>query len=224
MLASDYFNKLVEVLPKIHSRYAAFKAAEIAVMHSDFDQFLHNCVTNSLYPSSADSFVAHPDEYQNSDHAVVSTSIYEGFIQDQIQFVIRSVPDVDPDYVSNRVKDLRGKCLLIRRAKVVINSPQLAFSGDQEGVRNFVGELLEVGIYPKIDEYVKRHQYDDLANKLFTVEEFLELFDDPLTYFYDENSVTSVVSSTAFAVPSSSYDLADAFLSFFVARTIEGKP
>jgi len=42
MLASDYFNKLVEVLPKINSRYAAFKAAEIAVMHSDFDQFLHN--------------------------------------------------------------------------------------------------------------------------------------------------------------------------------------
>jgi len=74
----------------------------------------------------------------------------------------------------------------------VINSPQLAFSGDQEGVRNFVGELLEVGIYPKIDEYVKRHQYDDLANKFFTVEEFLELFDDPLTYFYDESSVTSV--------------------------------
>ena len=60
-------------------------------------------------------------------------------------------------------------------------------SGDQEAIGNFVTQALEGTVkYPSRSEYNKRKQYQDLADKFFTVEEFLELYDDPLKHFSDE--------------------------------------
>ena len=52
---------------------------------------------------------------------------------------------------------------------------------------------MEGAAYPTRADYNKRKQYQDLADKFFTVEEFLELYDDPLKHFSDESRVVNGV-------------------------------
>lgn len=47
--------------------------------------------------------------------------------------------------------------------------------------------------YPSRADYNKRKEYNDLANKFFTVEEFLDLYEDPFKHFGDETRATDPV-------------------------------
>jgi hypothetical protein len=47
--------------------------------------------------------------------------------------------------------------------------------------------------FPTRDDYNRRKEYNVLANRFFTVEEFLELYDDPLKYFTGDSRVTDFV-------------------------------
>lgn len=63
-------------------------------------------------------------------------------------------------------------------------------------ISNFVTQALEGTVqYPSRSEYNKRKQYQDLTDKFFTVEEFLDLYDDPLKHFSDETRNVDAVSS-----------------------------
>lgn len=69
------------------------------------------------------------------------------------------------------------------------------YKGDEERIRGFLTEILEGNMeYPTRADYNRRKEYNDLANKFFTVEEFLELYDNPFTHFRDDNRVTDAVS------------------------------
>lgn len=48
--------------------------------------------------------------------------------------------------------------------------------------------------FPTRADYNRRKEYNVLANKFFTVEEFLELYDDPQKYFIEDTRVTDVVN------------------------------
>ena len=47
--------------------------------------------------------------------------------------------------------------------------------------------------YPSRADYNKRKEYNELANKFFTVEEFLDLYGDPFKHFGDETRATDRV-------------------------------
>lgn len=49
-------------------------------------------------------------------------------------------------------------------------------------------------VCPTRADYNRRKEYNALANKFFTVEEFLELYDDPMVYFKNDTRVTDAVS------------------------------
>jgi len=48
--------------------------------------------------------------------------------------------------------------------------------------------------YPSRADYNKRKEYNDLANKFFTAEEFLDLYEDPFKHFGDETRATDPVN------------------------------
>ncbi len=48
--------------------------------------------------------------------------------------------------------------------------------------------------YPTRAEYNRRKEHNELVNKFFTVEEFFELYDDPLKHFRDDTRITDLVS------------------------------
>ncbi len=67
-------------------------------------------------------------------------------------------------------------------------------AGDQEKIRGFLTEILEGNMqFPTRADYNRRKEYNVLANKFFTVEEFLELYDDPRKYFTEDTRVTDLV-------------------------------
>jgi len=67
--------------------------------------------------------------------------------------------------------------------------------GDQEKIRGLLTEILEGNMqFPTRADYNKRKEYNVLANKFFTVEEFLELYDDPRKYFAEDTRVTDAVN------------------------------
>lgn len=69
-----------------------------------------------------------------------------------------------------------------------------SYIGDQEKIRGLLTEILEGNIQiPTRADYNRRKEYNVLANKFFTVEEFLELYDDPRKYFTDDTRVTDWV-------------------------------
>ena len=49
-------------------------------------------------------------------------------------------------------------------------------------------------IFPTRTEYLKRKEYNELANTFFTVEEFFEQYGDPIAHFRDDSRVTDQVS------------------------------
>jgi hypothetical protein len=53
---------------------------------------------------------------------------------------------------------------------------------------------MEKGGYPSRAEYAKRKEYEELSKKFFSTEEFLEMYEDPFKYFYDETRSTKPVN------------------------------
>ena len=69
------------------------------------------------------------------------------------------------------------------------------YLGDQELIRNFAAKMLEGKLkYPTRGDYVGGNKrLPEIVDKFFTVEEFFELYDDPLKHFRDDARVTDSV-------------------------------
>lgn len=79
--------------------------------------------------------------------------------------------------------------------KLLLTLAMLLPLGDQNRVRDLHMQLLEGQLTcPTRADYNKRKKYNELANKFFTAEEFLELYDDPFKHFSDETRVTDRVN------------------------------
>ena len=110
-LARDYLARLVEVLPDVNIKFAVYKACEAALWQTnDFDSFVRDCVSESTYLRTSDPFelASGHDKVDSS----MFTSVLANYIEEQVNFVIRSVPDVDPDFVARRVSAVQGSMLI----------------------------------------------------------------------------------------------------------------
>ncbi len=56
--------------------------------------------------------------------------------------------------------------------------------GDAEKIRALINELMERDDYPSRADYNKRKHYEELSNRFFSVQHFLETYGDPFVYFY----------------------------------------
>ncbi|EFX87807.1 hypothetical protein DAPPUDRAFT_306489 [Daphnia pulex] len=159
----------------INVKFSAYKATEFVELRKSsaiLDEYIGMIVTDANLAIPKVDVLWNPPVEMNPEHQRLFQHVYESFISEKVEFLVRAVPDADPDFLEERVN---------------------SFQGDQEKIRGFLTEILEGNMqFPTRADYNRRKEYNVLANKFFTVEEFLELYDDPQKYFTEDTRVTDV--------------------------------
>ncbi|KAI9560010.1 hypothetical protein GHT06_014020 [Daphnia sinensis] len=163
----------LSTIPAINVKFAAFKATEFISLRKSagrLEEYLALMKSDmNLAIPKVDMHWTPPVEME-PEHQRLFQHVYDKFINEKIEFLVRALPDVDPDFLEEKVNSVQG---------------------DEERIRGFLTEILEGNVqYPTRADYNRRKEYNILANKFFTVEEFLELYDNPFTYFRDDTRVT----------------------------------
>lgn len=202
-------NSILAAEPGMHVKFAAYKAAEFATLKNSMqhlDVFIAEVVDAKNEQVVLANQVWDPPEGESVEQLRLYLHAYDCFINEKTDFLVRALPDADPEYLEEMVRSSEGKfetkfCQtwlgIPPSEEEMISYTQI--SGDQEKIRNIVAQLLEGGEpYPTRADYEKRKEYNEVANKFFTVEEFLELYDDPFKHFGDETRIVDQVCMLSF--------------------------
>ncbi|XP_057365982.1 E3 ubiquitin-protein ligase RNF216-like [Daphnia carinata] len=163
----------LSTIPAINVKFAAFKATEFITLRKSawrLEEYLASMKSDMTLTIPKKDILWNPPVEMEAEHQRLFQHVYDKFINEKVEFLVRALPDVDPDFLEEKVNSVQG---------------------DEERIRSFLTEILEGNMqYPTRADYNRRKEYNILANKFFTVEEFLELYDNPLTYFRDDSRVT----------------------------------
>ncbi|KZS15070.1 Uncharacterized protein APZ42_019613 [Daphnia magna] len=163
----------LSAIPAINVKFAAFKATEFITLRKSagrLEEYLALVKSDMNLAIPKVDMNWNPPVEMEAEHQRLFQHVYDKFINEKVEFLVRALPDVDPDFLEEKVNSVQG---------------------DEERIRGFLTEILEGNMeYPTRADYNRRKEYNDLANKFFTVEEFLELYDNPFTHFRDDNRVT----------------------------------
>ena len=189
-----YLKVLLDHFPNIKIPFAAFKATEMSLEDSG-DAFMKKFLAD--FQSGTFNMVRaeHPwttPRWENKEDEEIYKDTISCFIKEQSDFLILSIPDADPEYLEERVKQTQGKNTKPYNRST--HNTMFSQPGNQILINDLLMELVEKKNYPSRSDYEKkRKEIEEMPKKLFTAEEFLETFDDPIKYFYDETRTVTEV-------------------------------
>lgn len=106
--AVELLKLLVATIPLLHVKFAAFKAAEFATLKNSeqhFDNF------KQLLRNQPDQVIKanqewDPPETENAEQQRLFQHIYEEFINEQLDFFVRILPEADPEFLEVQIRGL----------------------------------------------------------------------------------------------------------------------
>lgn len=109
--AMDFLNNILSLAPYLHFKFAAFKAAEFALL-KDSVKLLNEFVTQSL-SGQLESVVRAGDLWEPSEECDPEALrlyhiIFDNFVRERLDFLVRAVPDADPDFLEQKARDPYG--------------------------------------------------------------------------------------------------------------------
>lgn len=107
-IAVELLKLLVAAVPLLHVKFAAFKAAEFATLkHTKqyFDDFIQSLRSQPDQVIKANQEWDLP-ETENVEQQRLFQHIYEEFINEQLDFFVRILPDADPEFLEVQIRGL----------------------------------------------------------------------------------------------------------------------
>lgn len=107
--------RLRQTIPNIHPIYAALKASEFALLTNPFDEvdrFFERLLARTD-PLIISDMNWKPPDVLSTNHFNLFESVKKKFIEEKAQFLISSLPHVQPAYLEKIAQDLNGKQLTI---------------------------------------------------------------------------------------------------------------
>jgi len=109
-----YHQSILYFAPSLHVKFVAFKAAEIALNNDSFqvDELL------SRWTKSDHLFKANQPwdvpETAGAEHRQLYQYVFERHLTEQLKFTIVAVPDADPEYLEDMIRQYQGNSYLIK--------------------------------------------------------------------------------------------------------------
>lgn len=97
---------ILNSIPNIHVKYAAYKAAEFIKTHRA-DLFPRKYIISTQSFPKVGTIWNLPEGI-DSEHERLSQHVYNHYLNDQIDFLVRTLPDSDPTFLEEEVKRLEG--------------------------------------------------------------------------------------------------------------------
>ena len=100
-------------IPDINVLFASYVAAEfnVGVRKVAFKEYVAKTLMGTTIPRS--NSLWNPPENTTPEHLELCQWIYKQFLDDQINFLVRALPDADPEFLEDEVKKVQGtNCFL----------------------------------------------------------------------------------------------------------------
>lgn len=101
----------LSAIPAINVKFAAFKATEFITLRKSagrLEEYL------ALVKSDMNLAIPKVDMYWNppvemeAEHQRLFQHVYDKFINEKVEFLVRALPDVDPDFLEEKVNSVQG--------------------------------------------------------------------------------------------------------------------
>lgn len=104
----EYYQSILNHAPNLHIKFVAFKAAEIALNNGAFQvnelvsEWTNN---NQLLKANLPWDVP---ETATTEHLQLYQYVFERHLTEQLEFIVLTVPDADPEYLEDMVRQYQG--------------------------------------------------------------------------------------------------------------------
>lgn len=107
----QFHRTTLSAIPEMNSKFAAFKASEfVSLLKCDgrLEEYLALLKSEmNLATPRADTPWIPPVE-MDAEHQSLFQHVYDNFINEKIEFLIRALPEVDPDFLEEKVNSVQG--------------------------------------------------------------------------------------------------------------------
>lgn len=128
------YNRLVDVIQNVNPIFAAFKASELAVVKepiTEMGRYIERALTRAEAIVTTD-VNWQPPAFSNTDQSNIFEAVKSKFLNATVQFLVSSLPHVEPAYLEKVAVDLKGKS-----KKLVSKNTFLIFLNFQVTSRGF---------------------------------------------------------------------------------------
>ena len=103
-----YHQSILNHAPSLHVKFAAFKAAEIALSNDCFQvsELLSQWAKNNLLLKAHQPWDL--PETASAEHRQLCQYVFDKHLSEQLQFIVLAVPDADPEYLGDIVRQYQG--------------------------------------------------------------------------------------------------------------------
>lgn len=99
----------------INVKFSAYKATEYVELRKSsaiLDEYIGMIVTDANLALPKVDVLWNPPVEMNPEHQRLFQHVYESFISEKVEFLVRAVPDADPDFLEERVNSFQGLQIL----------------------------------------------------------------------------------------------------------------
>lgn len=111
-MSMKFHKATLSAVPDINVKYSAYKATEFVVLRKSaglLDEYIGMIVADgNLTIPKADVNWNPPVLEINLEHQRLFQHVYDSFINEKVEFLVRAVPDADPDFLEERVNSFQG--------------------------------------------------------------------------------------------------------------------
>ena len=115
--AIDIHNSILSLVPFLHVKFAAFKAAEFAMLKNSLkwlNEFVTQCLSGQLELVVRAGQPWEPsEESDDAEQLRIYHIIFEHFVRDRLEFLVRAVPEADPDFLEQKARAPLGNNFLL---------------------------------------------------------------------------------------------------------------
>lgn len=114
-MAMKFHKATLSAVPDINVKYSAYKATEFIMLRKSaslLDKYLGMIVAdaNQAIPKVDVNWV--PPVEMHTEHQRLFQHVYDSYINEKVEFLVRAVPDADPDFLEERVNSFQGLLFL----------------------------------------------------------------------------------------------------------------
>ena len=108
-MAMSFHQRILNTIPDVNVKFAAHKATEYAMLHksaSQLEEYFIEAIRDPNLPRVGT--VWDQQDATDPEHQRLCLYVYNQFLSEQVDFLALTIPDADPEFLDEKVKNFQG--------------------------------------------------------------------------------------------------------------------